>query len=140
MGLQESHHHAEQNVRPPPLLVTYLTGRSGRASLFEDDLMLISNLNDGLDIYSLHTETGTLLDEIKYNIDPAANYEVQCSFANGGKWLVVGGTDGYIRVFERSSQQLLHLMAWHGAPLVQTIVVCVSVVCLSLLSSFALGP
>jgi hypothetical protein len=102
--------------------------------------MLITNLNDGLDLYSLQTETGTLVEEIKYNIDPAANFEVQCTFANGGKWLVVGGNDGYIRVFERSSRQLLHSVACHDVSLIQTISVRVSIPWQCLLSSFDLGP
>jgi hypothetical protein len=84
--------------------------------------MVISNLNDGLNVYSLQSETGTLLDEIKYNIEVETNIEVQCSFTNGGKWVVVGGTDGYIRIFERSSLQLLHSIACHGADsLVQSV-------------------
>jgi WD40 repeat protein len=99
----------------------------GRAALFNDELVLLSNLKDGVDLYSLETTAGTLVEEIKYNIDPKTNSEVQCAFANAGKWLVVGGNDGYLRIFDRSSTALIcELSSGSGCSPAPTISVSVS--------------
>jgi WD40 repeat protein len=84
----------------------------------------MSNLNDGLDIYSLKAENGIHVGEMRYDIDPSDNLEVQCTFANGGKWVISGGTDGRIRIFDRNSNQILQtLQGPDSCRLVQTICV-----------------
>jgi WD40 repeat protein len=96
----------------------------GRAAVYDDDLLVVSNLADGLDVYSLKAENGTLVGEMKYGIAPEDNFEVQCAFANGGKWIVAGGTDTHIRIFDRLNKQLIQsLRSPDGHGLVQTICV-----------------
>jgi WD40 repeat protein len=85
--------------------------------------MVVSNLKDGLDFYSLRPEHGKLTTQIRYAIHESQNVELQCCFTNGGKWVVVGGADGYIRVFERISGQILTTVQGSDTALVQTVTV-----------------
>ena len=87
---------------------------SGHAAIYDNDVVAISNLHDGLDVYSLKPEHGQLVNQIKYEVSPKRNREVQTCITNGGKWLVVGGTDGLVQVFDRMSGQPVHIFSSPG--------------------------
>jgi WD40 repeat protein len=87
---------------------------------------MYSNLKNGLDLYTLKPENGLYLGLYKYEIDASTNYQVQCTFTNGGKWLATGGTDGLVRIYDKLGKKLLASLQVADGGLVQTIAVCFS--------------
>ena len=65
--------------------------------------LFVSNLLDGLDQYVLPTME--LVRRYPYTIK--ANFPMQVATTKQGQWVIVGGDDGCVRVFNRSDGALM---------------------------------
>jgi hypothetical protein len=68
-----------------------------------EQYLFVSNLLDGLDQYTLPTME--LARHYPYTIK--SNFLMQIATTNQGRWVIVGGDDGFARVFDRSDGTLM---------------------------------
>ncbi|KAF7983513.1 hypothetical protein HWV62_21850 [Athelia sp. TMB] len=114
----ESHQIACHTIEPWTLKwIKQIPTRFGGSALNGKQIM-VSNLCDGLDLYSLPTM------ELKRNFTHAIalNVILQVEIISQLQWAVVGGDDGFVRIFDmRSGSFLFSLVHGETGHLVQTL-------------------
>ncbi|KLO04797.1 hypothetical protein SCHPADRAFT_840204, partial [Schizopora paradoxa] len=75
----------------------------------EDTFLLVSNLQDGVDLYKFPT-----LEKVRTFIHPIVdNVPLQVDCTSDGKFVVCGGDGGFVRVFCRSTGEVVQHLS-HG--------------------------
>jgi hypothetical protein len=100
------------------------TCTSGNAVLCPDSkYIFVSNLVDGVDQYTFPT-----LERVRsFSHNIVHNYPLQVSTLQQAAFVVVGGDNGIVRIFERRNGQLLaRLKHGNDGDLVQAVAVCIA--------------
>ena len=87
-------------------------------SLLEGDNLFISNLSNGIDLYSLRT-----LQRIRhYNYTAPINVPLQVTLAKQVlDWVVIGGVSSTLRVYDRATGELVHRLEHNSGGRVQVV-------------------
>ena len=107
MGPIDSYPHVRLNLFTSSIFFTsdlLPSGCSAVASVSGNDVLLVQNLLNGVDQYKLPT-----LEYIRsYRYDISRNYIWRVTSVYDGEWIIVGGDNGRVRIFDQQSGALLH--------------------------------
>jgi hypothetical protein len=87
-------------------------------SLLEGDSLFISNLSNGIDLYSLRT-----MQRLRhYDYTAPINVPFQVALARQTlDWVVMGGVNGTLRVHDRATGELVHQLEHKAGSRVQVV-------------------
>lgn len=90
-----------------------LTFRSGSSALSPDGRrFLASNLDNGMNLYSL--ETFTVVRSYQYTVNPETNFPLSVAFIKKGKFVVCGTHTRNVSIWETSTGEVLQTLDHSG--------------------------
>ena len=110
--------------------ISYMLGRmadmcpgSGRSCVSPDGkFVVVSNMYDGVDFYSISTHTFS--HTVLYRVNPHMNSPIPVEFIPDGRTLLIGGTYGSARMVDTQTSETIQLLPHSGEYGLQAMTTC----------------